>query len=181
VFTLGPEGTDAEAEATRLFDRVALRSTFPEAMAAARSSGGLALIAAGFLAASGGGQVDDTWADLHFRTIDDMAVVDVWCSPTKPMGLGLHRSCPSIAEVRSVALYPATRALAASVVPEAEVLPVRSKPEGVVLASTGSVDACIGSVDMLDGREELSVAMIWQPSMIWILYAPVATSAGTGA
>ncbi|MGW3387436.1 hypothetical protein [Streptomyces cinereoruber] len=168
VYTLGPAGTDAHAEATRLFDSVAVAPTFEEAVCMAYDARSYALVATGFVERTGA-EVTDLWVNLHFRNLNRMKVVGVWESPTKPMCLATRSAAAGLDDVRSVALHPATEVFADQFVPHVERRYADAKPTAVRMAAEGLADACIGSVDIV--RENgLSVRVEFQPSMVWCLY-----------
>ncbi|MEU6932897.1 hypothetical protein AB0A05_27485 [Streptomyces sp. NPDC046374] len=167
VHTLGPAGTDAHAEASRLFDHVAVADSFDAAVRDARESGDLALVAAGFVQKAGN-RVVDLWVDLHFRNLGLMELAQVWESPTKPMCLATR---PGTSSVDTIALHPATEAFADRLVPTARRQYVDAKPLAVRMAAEGLVDACIGSVDVAVACG-LTVRSQFQPSMVWCLYKP---------
>lgn len=172
VATLGPAGTDAEAEARRFFDDVVLADSFEGAMRAALDSGTHALVAAGFVQRTGA-QVTDLWVDLHFRHLDRMRIVGVWESPTKPMCAATGPRVACLADVRSIALHPATDVFIGQFTPGAERLYVNAKPLAAQRAAEGAVDGCIGSVDVVERHPELTVREVFHPTMVWVLYQPL--------
>lgn len=170
IVTLGPEGTDAHAEASKHFSDVRLARSFPEAMQTARHNGHLALIAAGYLRYDDTAVVD-SWVDLHFRHHADMELLHVWHSPTKPMCVAVNRTrVRSIADIGSLALHPATRAIAEMLSIDAAMTFVSAKPIAVERAAAGEVDACIGSADVVARFPALHPVKTLQPTMVWCLY-----------
>ncbi|MBD0710666.1 MULTISPECIES: hypothetical protein [unclassified Streptomyces] len=183
VTTLGPTGTDAQAEAARHFAEVFLEGSFESAMRAAFRTGTHALVAAGFVERSGE-RVTDLWVNLHFRHLARMRIVGVWESPTKPMcvatgpslsGLTDARAdvpsnAPSVA--RSVALHPATEVFTERFTPQAERQYVDAKPLAVQRVVDGMADSCVGSLDVVERHPTLTVCEVLRPSMVWILYRP---------
>ncbi|MFF1560943.1 hypothetical protein [Streptomyces sp. NPDC058279] len=172
VATLGPEGTDAHAEAARLFPTVILTESFDAAMRAARDQGTGALVAAGFVERRGE-VVTDLWVDMHFRNHGHMGLTRVWESPTKAMCVATRRNVPDLSAVRTLALHPATRAFADEFTPAATRWYVDAKPLAVKLAADGSVDGCIGSVDIAR-QHGLEIRQVFEPTMVWCLYHPIA-------
>ncbi|MFD4320461.1 hypothetical protein [Streptomyces sp. NPDC058548] len=171
VYTLGPDGTDAHAEATRLFDAVAVAPTFEKAVCMAHAARAYALVATGFVERAGGA-ITDLWVNLHFRNLSRMRVVGVWESPTKLMCLATRRPTLDLGDVQSVALHPATEVFAAQFVPCAERRYVDAKPLAVQQVSDGVAEACIGSVDVVSAAG-LTVRKEFQPSMVWCLYQAI--------
>ncbi|WP_017570220.1 hypothetical protein [Nocardiopsis halotolerans] len=173
IATLGPKGTDAENEARRWSEDVVLKDSFPEAIEHALKHSSYALVAAGYLDIVDGAVVDN-WADVHFRYHGRLNLACVWESPTKPMCLAVN---PAKAQVRdhigSAALHPATLAFAKRLLPPtARLTFVTAKPLGAYKASSGEVDACIGSVDVVEELGNLTVLETMHPSMVWCLYGP---------
>ena len=180
IWTLGPCGTDAEAEGRRLGADVRLVPSFAAAMARACETQSSALVAAGYLAADPGA-VGSTWVDLHFGYSTQMHMDDVWESPTKPMALAV-RDDRGLADIRSVALHPSTRALLDPVLgPEVIRRTVDAKPLAVALLARGEVDACLGSTDVIEACDGLRVVQEFHPTMVWCLYAATLVSAAVGA
>lgn len=173
VFTLGPGGTDAHAEAVRLFSKVELCSSFPEAMATAFECDQYAMVTAGYVELSGG-STTDSWVSLHFKYHSKMDLIETWHAPTKPMCVAIHIGFdrPS-----SVALHPATAAFADVFGLPAERTFVRAKPAAAQLAAEGAVTACIASVDVVAQHPQLRPMQIFQPKMVWCLYRRFVNSA----
>lgn len=171
VATLGPEGTDAHAEALRHFGQVVLTKTFDAAVRSAYESDTYALVAAGFVERTGH-DVSDMWVNIHFRNLDRMHLHDVWVSPTKQMCLATRRTGrPDTA--RSIALHPATQVFADAFAPaEARRQYVDAKPVAVRLVADGQADCCIASVDIAE-RHGLRIHHVFQPTMVWCLYGPL--------
>ncbi|UQW99112.1 hypothetical protein [Streptomyces sp. RerS4] len=167
VATLGPEGTDAHAEALRLFDQAVLAPTFDAALRYAYENDTFALVAAGFVERAGEA-VRDLWVDMHFRNLGRMRVDEVWVSPTKDMCVAT-RSHGSPETARSLALHPATRVFADTFVPGARRRYVDAKPVAVRLVAQGKADCCIGSVDVVE-RHGLRIHEVFRPTMVWCLY-----------
>lgn len=170
VVTLGPTGTDAQAEASKFFKTILLADSFEQAMTQAYETRAQALIAAGFLDRSGQG-ITRGWVDLHFEWLDRMRVSATWESPTKVMCLATNpRRVKRLAEVQSVAIHPSTEALARRYLPHAEFTYTRAKPIAVEHAETGEVDACLGSRDVVQRSETLVIHETFRPTMVWCLY-----------
>ncbi|MFE6052647.1 hypothetical protein ACFQ6N_17980 [Kitasatospora sp. NPDC056446] len=170
MVTLGPEGTDAEAEARRHFRRVLLAGSFELAVQAAITKGCHAMVAAGFAERHRpGGEVSDLWVDLHFRHLGEVELVGVWEAPTKPMCLAAR---PTVGRPRTLALHPATKAFADRYLPDAERRYVDAKPLAVQQVLDGCAEGCIGSVDVVR-QAGLTVLCEFRPTMVWCLYQPV--------
>ncbi|WP_047893182.1 hypothetical protein [Micromonospora sp. RV43] len=174
VMTLGPSGTDAYAEASRIGAAVSLCSSFSSAMREAEETDNLALVAAGFLDLDGDRLVD-SWVNLHFRTRRSMRVVGVWESPTKPMCVAVRADLDrDVSQVRSVVAHPSTLQLVRETLPpEAEVRTVNAKPKAARAVADGEADACIASLDVVQGMSELRALSVLTPTMVWCLYAPL--------
>lgn len=178
IVTLGPEGTDAHAEALKHFSDVQLAPSFPEAMRSAHQNGHLALVAAGYLRYDAAATTD-SWVDLHFRHHPEMVLLHVWQSPTKPMCVAVNQTrARSIADIKSLALHPATRAIAEKLSINAAMTFVNAKPIAVERAAAGEFDACIGSVDVVAKFPALRAVRALQPTMVWCLYGD-ASSVGS--
>nr|BFD90942.1 hypothetical protein KitaXyl93_23020 [Kitasatospora sp. Xyl93] len=170
VATLGPEGTDAEAEARRHFGNVVLAPSFELAVQTAITEGCHAMVAAGYAERHRpGNEVSDLWVDLHFRHLGKIEIVRVWESPTKRMCLAV---APSVQRPRTLALHPATKAFADRYLPGADHRYVDAKPLAVRQVVEGCVEGCIGSVDVVQ-QAGLVVLHEFQPTMVWCLYRPV--------
>lgn len=171
VATLGPEGTDAHAEALRLFGQAVLVESFDAAVRYAHENGTSALVAAGFVERTEEA-VGDLWVDLHFRNLERMQVDRVWVSPTKQMCVATSQTGHP-ATARSVALHPATAVFADRFVAAgAQRQYVDAKPVAVRLVADGLADCCIGSVDVVE-RYGLRIHEVFQPTMVWCLYSRV--------
>jgi len=170
IVTLGPAGTDAEAEARKHATEVRLVDSFTAAMTAAATEGTRALVAAGYLALDAHGRTTDSWVDQHFTHTDGVLRLQrCWESPTKPMCLAVRRDLPRRAPM-TVATHPATRVFATRYAPAARLVPVDAKPLAAAAAARGEVDACIASVDVVARYPQLEVRIQWQPTMVWLLY-----------
>ncbi|MEU5385251.1 hypothetical protein [Kitasatospora cineracea] len=185
IFTLGPTGTDA-SHVGRRFQEMRLAGSFPDAMNLAWEQHAAALICAGYVEYANDVTADG-WVGLHFGWSGRMELRHVWAEPTKPMVLAVR---PGLrASPKSVALHPATRALAERWLPGAEQRYVRAKPLAVELADRGETEACIGSADVV-ASTGLAVVREVAPVMVWCLYTradepaqprvPVARGAGCG-
>ncbi|WP_084496029.1 ferredoxin [Nocardia shimofusensis] len=171
IVTLGPAGTDAEAEARKHAAVVRLADSFADAMAAAAAAEGTwALVAAGYLALDADDRTTDSWVDQHFTHAGVLRLHRCWESPTKPMCLAVRRDLPRQAPVATVATHPATRVFATRHTPEAQLVSVNAKPLAARAAAYGEVDACIASVDVVARYPQLEVRIEWQPTMVWLLY-----------
>jgi len=170
IVTLGPAGTDAEAEARKHTMIVRLVDSFAEAMATAATSGVQALVAAGYLALDTEDQPVDSWVDQHFTHTGVLRLQRCWESPTKQMCLAVRDDLPRGATAQTVATHPATRVFATLYAPGAQMVTVNAKPMAAQAAANGDVDACITSVDVAARHPRLEVRFEWQPTMVWLLY-----------
>jgi hypothetical protein len=166
VVTLGPNGTDAHAEACRLFPRVELESSFRAAMRRALDRDEHALLAAGFVAVAQD-RIVDSWVTVHFEYHDTMEIVRSWHAPTKPMCVAVNVDAGAVG---SVALHPATIAFADSFGLPARRTFVEAKPVAADLAAAGDVDGCIASVDVVQRHPSLRILREFHPTMVWCLY-----------
>ncbi|MEU1863670.1 hypothetical protein [Streptomyces gardneri] len=171
VATLGPDGTDAHAEALRLFDDVVLADSFESAMNVAFEGGMYALVATGFVERSGAA-VSDLWVNLHFRHLGRMRIVGTWESPTKPMCVAAGPEVADLGALRSIALHPATDMFAERFAPQADRQYVDAKPLAVQQVVDGAADGCIGSLDVVERYRGLTVREVFRPTMVWVLYQP---------
>jgi ferredoxin len=170
IATLGPAGTDAQAEAAKHTDRVSLCASFPEAMNAALAGEVMALVAAGYIERDGD-RVVDSWSDQHFTHFRRLRIVRLWETRTKPMCLAVRTTIAEVADIGSVAVHPATAALLeAHRVPGRRVF-VNAKPLAAGAAAAGDVDACIASVDVVTRLPQLRIVERIDPTMVWMLYA----------
>lgn len=170
VHTLGPAGTDADAEARSRFDAVRLHDSFADAMERAYVEGNLALVSAGFVERDSDGYAD-TWVNLHFRWHARLDLVATWHAPTKKMCLATAvETVRSAADVRTLALHASTDELA-TVSPSARRTYFRAKPLAVAAASDGSFDACLGSIDVVGRFPHMRVLETISPKMVWCLYS----------
>ncbi len=173
VVTLGPAGTDAEAEARQHFRNVDLVDSFATAMEHAEKMGSYALVPAGYLKYHGD-SLADTWVDLHFRWNRRMQLAAVWENSTRTMCFVYSSDrVAALNEVRSIALHPATRTLAESVAPHARLRFVDAKPLALRAVLDCQVDACICSLDMVPKSDSLRVETVFNPTMLWCLYDSV--------
>ncbi|MFD9053338.1 hypothetical protein [Streptomyces zaomyceticus] len=99
----------------------------------------------------------DLRIDLHFRHLDRMRIAGLWESLTKPMCAATGPRVASLADVRSIALHPATEVFAGQFTPLAERQYLDAKPLAVRRASEGTADGGIGSVDVVERHPELTV------------------------
>ncbi|WP_406376697.1 hypothetical protein [Streptomyces sp. NBC_00647] len=172
VATLGPVGTDAHAEASRLFDDIVLTDSFAEAVAYGERHQSYALVAAGFIERSAS-DITDSWVDLHFRAYGRMTLAAVWEQNTKAMCIATNpQHAETLDAVRRIAIHPATAVFARTYTPQAEVVYVNAKPIAVECASQGTVDACVGSLDVVTQASNLMVHDVFRPTMVWCLYEP---------
>ncbi|GGT56046.1 hypothetical protein GCM10010207_65140 [Streptomyces atratus] len=172
VATLGPVGTDAHAVADKLFSNVVLTESFAAAMTYGEQHDIYALVAAGFLERS---EVDvvDSWVDLHFRSLDRMLLATIWESSTKTMCIATNtRRADTLDDVRRIAIHPATAVFARKYAPQASIRYVNAKPTAVEWADQGEVDACVGSLDVVQKAANLVVQEVFTPTMVWCLYQP---------
>ncbi|WP_051028820.1 MULTISPECIES: hypothetical protein [Nocardia] len=171
IVTLGPEGTDAHAEAGCHSGDVRLVASFADAMAAAARDGQVrALIAAGYLAFDEAGRVRDSWVDQHFTHTGVLELLACWQSPTKPMCLAVRADLGHDAVIATVATHAATRFFARRYAPAARQVMVEAKPLAAHAAARGQVQACIASVDVVARYHQLEVRAEFAPTMVWMLY-----------
>jgi prephenate dehydratase len=172
IKTLGPSGTDAHAEAVRIGgENIELFPSFRAAIDDSETYGGRALVAAGYLDMNNGSVVD-SWVDLHFSKLKSMTMVGVWESPTKPMCVAVHSEFSGeLKDIRTAASHPATLQFVREHLPaDVAVSTVRAKPEAARLVSEQAVDACIGSVDVVESIESLKILKKLEATMVWCLY-----------
>ncbi|MDM4719721.1 hypothetical protein QTQ03_09075 [Micromonospora sp. WMMA1363] len=175
ISTLGPSGTDSAYEAGKHCSQVLLFPSFAAAVEHALETNGYALVPAGYLEFQDG-KLADSWVDMHFRLLGRMRIVDVWESPTKTMCLAINRNrVADRRSVRSIALHPATAAFARRACAGVDITFVNSKPLAVEVATSGRVDACIGSVDVV-AESPLEPVEYFHPTMVWTLYQAVQDS-----
>jgi hypothetical protein len=167
VITLGPAGTDADAEARRHWARVRLTESFRAAMREAHELNIWALICAGYVRRAED-KIIDSWVRLHFEWSGRMSLHAVWKSPTKPMCIA-GRDVRELDEINTLALHPSTEPFAEMRVPRAQLTYFDAKPLAVYSAAAGEVDACIGSVDVVSSFG-LRVLVEFQPDMVWCAY-----------
>lgn len=167
VATLGPEGTDAHAVAVTVSDDIVYCDSFREAIQVALRDARAALVPCGC------GSLDpmqrDRWVDLHFEFSDRVEPIDVFVRKTKTMCAAVRRD--TARPPTTVSAHPATRVFANEFFPEAEIIPVESKPEAVRACADGHVDGCIGSLDVVQAHENLQVLRSFEAEMVWVLYA----------
>lgn len=169
ISTLGPSGTDSAHEARKHCSNVLLFPSFAAAVEHAEQTDGYALIPTGYLDFQDG-LLADTWVDMHFRLLGRMRIADVWESRTKTMCLAINRERVANRDsIRSIALHPATAVFARRACAGAQISFVSSKPLAVQAAVSGSVDACIGSTDVV-ADSTLEPIEYFHPTMVWTLY-----------
>ncbi|MFJ6780856.1 hypothetical protein [Streptomyces yangpuensis] len=165
-------GTDAQAEANKFFKNVVLAGSFSDAMQFGRAEKAYVLVAAGFLERDGQ-DVVDSWVDMHFRAFGTMKLVATWESSTKVMCLATNPArARTLEEAQTLAIHPATAALAQRFAPLARHVYVNAKPLAVQRASEGLADGCLGSLDVVQKANHLKVHQIFRPTMVWCLYEP---------
>ncbi|GLV87981.1 hypothetical protein Slala03_76700 [Streptomyces lavendulae subsp. lavendulae] len=171
--TLGPAGTDAQAEAAQHFENIVLADSFEGAMRVGLNDGAYVLVAAGFLERDGK-DVVDSWVDMHFRNHGRMRLTATWESSTKVMCVATNpASAKTPEEMKTLAIHPATAAFANRFAPLAQHAYVNAKPIAVQWAAEGRADGCIGSLDVVQQRDTLKVHQIFRPTMVWCLYERV--------
>jgi ferredoxin len=171
IVTLGPAGTDAQAEATKHSRQVKLVGSFAIAMGEAAADPDLrALLAAGYLALDDRGRAVDSWADQHFTHTGVLALERCWESLTKPMCVAVRRDLSRNTAAASVAVHPATRVFATQHLPHAQHVSFNAKPLAAKAAARGEVDACVASVDVVVRFPQLRVVEVFRPTMVWTLY-----------
>ncbi|MEU7206522.1 hypothetical protein [Streptomyces sp. NPDC045470] len=169
ISTLGPSGTDSAHEARKHCSNVVLFPSFAAAVEHAEQTDGYVLMPTGYLDFQNG-RLADTWVDMHFRLLGRMRIADVWESRTKTMCLAINQERVAHRDsIRSIALHPATAVFARQSCAGAETRFVSSKPLAVQAAANGSVDACIGSVDVV-ADSNLKPIDYFHPTMVWALY-----------
>ncbi|WP_256115303.1 hypothetical protein [Streptomyces sp. MnatMP-M27] len=169
VVTLGPAGTDAHHVARGLGTALLVES-FPRAMEIAWQQDAHALICPGFVAWAAGA-ISDTWVNLHFRYSGRMEIVSAWPAATKPMCVAINRRrVPDIPHAESIAIHPSTAVFADRYAAGLRRTFVDAKPLAVALAAEGTVDACIGSLDVVQAAGGLEAVEVFQPQMLWCLY-----------
>lgn len=170
LHTLGPRGTDSETVADSVSDDVRLAPTFRAALEAAASAQEFALVAAGFIDVDDDGTLRDDWGTLNFEAQEPQCIRAVWWQPTRPMAFVART--PDGASVERVALHSATRHFARTIAPQARQLQVPAKPLALAAVSRGEADACITSLDLVAGVDDLHVVEVFHPEMVWVLYGP---------
>ncbi|MFD5454002.1 hypothetical protein [Streptomyces olivaceus] len=176
VITLGPAGTDAHHIASGLGSTLLVES-FPRAMEVAWQQDAHALITPGFVARTAG-EISDTWVNLHFRYSGRMEIVRAWPAATKPMCVAVNRRrVPDLSRAESIAIHPSTAVFADRHAAGLQRTFVDAKPLAVALAAEGTVDACIGSLDVVQAAGDLEAVEIFHPQMLWCLYQRTARAA----
>lgn len=171
VATLGPKGTDSETEAKTISSNIILEDSFLAAMSRAEAEDGYALVPAGYVDREAG-RFNEAWVDLHFRFSNSMEMSALWESSTKEMCAAFNPSKVSRPDdVRTVAIHAATQFFAIREFPRADPVYVKAKPVAVDKAALGHVDACIGSVDLVQEAGTLSIVERFHPTMVWCLYS----------
>ncbi|MEU0518548.1 hypothetical protein [Streptosporangium sp. NPDC006007] len=140
-------------------------------MAYALENRTLALVPAGYVDRETGG-TGETWVDLHFRYQPQLKLAHVWHGKIRPMCIAVNEDCPDGGAVPVVALHSATWRFAQEYLPTHTARFVRSKPEAVRQAAQGDVQACIGSVDLVEQAANLRITHVINPTMVWCLYSP---------
>jgi hypothetical protein len=169
IFTLGPRGTDSQAVAATLSDNVILVDSFERAVRLAIEHGAQVLIPCGYV--SGTASDRQNWVDLHFQFQEQLEPVRVLLRKTKPMCAAI-RAGTNLSPDR-VSIHPTTTALANRYFPGSEIVCASSKPAAVQACVSGETNGCIGSLDVVEEFDVLSVLAVFRPKMIWVLYAPV--------
>ncbi|RJO77618.1 ferredoxin [Nocardia panacis] len=171
IVTLGPDGTDAQAEAEKHSEAVVLVQSFAVAMRTAADDAGVrALVAAGYLALDEQSRATDSWVDQHFAHTGVLRLERCWESPTKPMCFATRHNLAGRGTVATVATHPATRVFAAHHAQGAHLITVNAKPLAAAAAARGDADACITSVDVAQRYPELAIRAEFAPTMVWLLY-----------
>lgn len=171
IVTLGPAGTDAQAEAEKHSRQIKLVGSFALAMGEAAADPDVrALVAAGYLALDDRGRAVDSWVDQHFTHTGVLTLEQCWESPTKPMCVAVRRDLTRRTAAASVAVHPATRVFATQHLPHARHVSFNAKPLAAKAAARGDVDACVASVDVVVRFPQLRVIEVFQPTMVWTLY-----------
>jgi len=163
IATLGPIGTDAEWVASGLSATVLLYPTFRSALKQACNQDCIALVACGCMSDT------ECWVDLHFEFLEMLQIISVMALPTKPMCFA--KSVTGSDLVRSVAVYPAVRQLAAKRTPTASLVFYPNKPAAVLACAQGETDSCIGSEEIVVQHPRLVVVERISATMVWALYA----------
>jgi hypothetical protein len=167
IYTLGPKGTDASDLALSISDDVCFVDDFRQAMESAARSDGIALVPCGAIR-SPDGTVPDSWVDLNFDFNDQLTITDLILRRTKPMALGRHHEVSTAA---SIGLQPSTEVFARRHAPLVRVVYFANKVAAVRACAAREVDMCIGSEDIIREHQSLTVLAVFQPTMVWALYA----------
>jgi len=168
--TLGPAGTDAADLAIELCPWVELVESFRKAMDLATTGPFVALVPCGTGPAPGEKSQADRWVDLVFCYTGSLEIAGVLVRRTKPMCLARRRGL-SISDSKSLALHPATLSFALRYAPGVLLSFSRSKVDAVEDCAAGRVDLCIGSCDVVLRHENLEVVTVFEPQMVWTLFA----------
>ena len=173
--TLGPSGSDSENAARlivkdlELHAEVLLFSSFEQALEHASTRNGLALVPAAYQQKDPQGNTKHSWADLNFK-IETDSVLQLWAArvlPLKKLALAKRKDGGA---PNTVTLHPATQFYAETFLPSAKAIYVSNKPDAVRRCSEGFADACLGSLDVVDGYSNLEVIRTFGANMCWTIY-----------
>lgn len=173
--TLGPHGSDSEHAAKLLLGelgldgRVVLCPSFEAALAHARDHGGLALVPAAYQQKDAGGVTFNSWADLHFR-IENEGSLELWLAKVLPLKEMAVAKRAGVEVPRSAAIHAATAYYAQTFLRGVQLSYCESKPEAVRRCAAGEVDACIGSLEVIQGWPALVVLHRFVARMCWTVY-----------
>lgn len=173
IVTVGPAGSDAEAEARKYGPVVRLVASTDDAMALAAAYRVHALVGGGYRAPDHEAtQSVDSWSTDHTPHAGVLRLRRFWESPAALMCLAVRRDFPRLATPRTVAIPPHAQHFAGQYVASARPVPTISKPASARMAAHGEVDACITSVAAAARYPILDPRIEWQPTMLWRLYGP---------
>lgn len=166
IATLGPNGTDSEAMAKKVGDKIVLQPSFEAAMNYAYRKDTYALVPCGYKKIEDA-QIVDTWVDLSFRFMNKMKVVKIYCEDVKPMAIAIRSECN---QPKTLIIHPATEEFRKLVKGSVITHYASSKPEAVRLTAEGKYDMCIGSKDFIRKYTNLKIIRTFKPQMVWALY-----------
>lgn len=173
--TLGPTGSDSEHAAHLLLDELGLASqvvlcaSFDAALAHARETDGLALVPAAYQHKDATGVTLATWADMHFR-IENEGALELWLARVLPLKEMAVAKRVGVEVPRSAAIHAATAYYAQTFLSGVPLLYCESKPDAVRRCAEGSVDACIGSLEVIQRHPQLVVMRSFVARMCWTMY-----------
>lgn len=173
--TLGPSGSDSEhaaqllAREPDLASSVVLCPSFEAALAHARDHEGLALVPAAYQQKDAGGITRNSWADLHFR-IETEGRLELWQARVLPLKEMAVAKRAGVDVLKTAAIHAATAYYAQTFLAGVQLSYCDSKPEAVRRCASGEVDACIGSVEVIEKWPQLVVLQRFVARMCWTVY-----------